>query len=175
VCFDTHRFRGVMGSKFSESSSRVMTFGNAVQAMYHDKMTPDTGGQYWGAPQVIHLREKCTGTPVIHVYPYRTSFKIEGARQYNTLAHCRMQLAVQRISRSAPTHSRVIDLFGIQSSQESHDDHAPPPPPHQHHHKKRKSVRYVGKTVQHHSIRKEGEEDDYDDMDYDDERDNEFD
>ena len=81
VCFDTRQFRGVMGPKYSESSSRVMAFDNAVQAMYRDKVTPDAGGQYWGAPQVIHLREKCTGTPVINVYPYCTTFKIEGARQ----------------------------------------------------------------------------------------------
>ena len=100
VCFDPKQFWGVMGIKYSESSSRVMAFDNAVQAMYHDKVTPDAGGQYWG----------CTGTPVIHTYVYPISFKIEGARQYNTLAHCRVQLAVQRISRSALTHSRVIDL-----------------------------------------------------------------
>ena len=167
-----------MGSKFCESSSCVMAFNNSVQAMYRDKVTPDAEGQYWGAPQVIHLREKCTGTPVINVYPYCTSFKIKGARQYNTLAHCRVQLAVQRISRLAPTHSPVINLFDIQSSQESHDhdDRGHPPPPPQHHHKKRKSARYVGNAVQRHSISKEeGEEDDYGNMDFDDEGDNEYD
>jgi hypothetical protein len=117
-----------MGPKFSESSSRIMAFDNAVQAMYHNKVTPDAGAQYWGAPQVIHLHEKCMGTPVFNVYPYPTSFNIKGARQYNTLVHCRVQLVVQRISRSAPTHSWwVIDLFDIQSSQESRDDHALPP------------------------------------------------
>jgi hypothetical protein len=104
-----------------------MAFDNAVQAMYHNKVTPDAGGHYWEAPQVIHHREKCTGTPVIKVYPYRMSFKIKEARQDNTLVHCRVQLVVQPISRSVPTHSRVIDLFNIQSSQESHDNHDPPP------------------------------------------------
>jgi hypothetical protein len=165
-----------MSPKYSESSSRVMAFDNAVQAMYHDKVIPDAGGQYWGPPQVIQLCKKCTGTPVIHTYVYPTSFKIEGARQYNTLAHCWVQLAVQCISRLAPTHSRVINLFDIQSpSQESRDDHddrGSPPPPHQHHHKKRKSARYVGNAVQCHSISEEEgeEEDDYDgNMDYDDE------
>jgi len=119
-----------MGRNFSKLSSHIMAFDNAVQDMYRDKVTPDAGGQYWGAPQVIHLRKKCTGTPVIHTYVYPTSFKIEGSHQYNTLAHCRVQLAVQRISRSAPTHRQVINLFDIQSpSQESRDDrddHAPP-------------------------------------------------
>jgi hypothetical protein len=149
-----------MGIKLSKSSSRVMAFDNAGQAMYHDKVTPDAGGQYWGAPQVINLRKKCTWTPVINVYPYRTTFKIEGARQYNTLAHCQVQLTVQRISRLVPTHSRVIDLFDIQSSQEDHDrdNRAPPPPPPQRHHKTRKLARYVGNAVQCHSISKEEEE-----------------
>ena len=158
VCFDTRRFWGVMGIKYSESSSCVMAFNNSVQAMYRDKVIPDAGGQYWGAPQVIQLREKCTGTPVIHTYPYRTSFKIEGNRQNNTLAHCRVQLAVQRISRSAPTHSRVIDLFDIQSSQESHDrdNRGHPPPPTQRHNKKRKSARYAdNNAVQRRSISNE--------------------
>jgi len=104
------------------------------------------------------------------------TFKIEGARQYNTLAHCRVQLAVQRISRSAPTHSRNIDLFDIQSSQESNDQAHPPPPP-QRHNKKRKSARYVNaNAVQRRSISNEDEEDDSEnEMDFDDEVDNEYD
>ena len=172
VCFDTKRFRGVMGPKYSQSSSWVMAFDNAVQAMYHNKVTPDTGGQYWGAPQVINLREKCTGTPVINIYPYRTNFKIEGARQYNILVHCRVQLAVQRISRSAPTHSRVIDLFDIQSSQDSHDQAHPSPPP-QRHNKKR--ARYANaNAVQRRSISNEDEEDESEN-EMDDEVDHDYD
>ncbi len=31
VCFDTKQFRGVMGSKFFESSSHIMAFDNAVR------------------------------------------------------------------------------------------------------------------------------------------------
>jgi hypothetical protein len=100
MCFDTRRFWGVIGSKFSESSSHVTAFDNAVQAMYRNKVTPDAGGQYWGAPQVINLHEKCTGTPMINVYPYRMNFKIEGTRQYNTLVHCRVQLARKESRRA---------------------------------------------------------------------------
>ena len=36
-------------------------------------------------------------------------------------------LARQRIKASVPTHYRVIDLFGLQSSQESDDDNQEPP------------------------------------------------
>ena len=123
---------------------------------------------------MIHLREKCMGTPVINVYPYRTTFKIDKARQYNTLAHCRVQLAVQRISRSAPTHSRVIDLFDIQSSQDSHDQAHPSPPP-QRHNKKRKSARYANaNAVQRRSISNEDEEDESEN-EMDDEVDHDYD
>jgi hypothetical protein len=57
----------------------------------------------------------------VSIYPYKKGFKIQGHHQYDTLAHCRVQLAVQRFSNAAPTHSRVTDLFGIASSQESND------------------------------------------------------
>ena len=93
--------------------------------MHQSKVSPDAVGQYWGAPQVIRLTEKCTGTPLESIYHYRTPFKVEGHHQYNTLLHCRVQLAVQRYSNAAPTHSRVIDLFGIQSSQESCESYEP--------------------------------------------------
>ena len=98
--------------------------------MRHNKVSHDAGGQYWGAPQVIRLREECTGTPTMSIYPYPTKNVIRGHRQYNTLAHCRVQLAKQRYSNVTKTHVKTIDLFGIQSSQESsHDDPPSPPPP----------------------------------------------
>ena len=105
---------------------------DAVQAMYNEKKTPDAGGQYSAAPQVIRLREKCTGTPVERLYPYATPHKIHGYRQFNTLAHCRVQLAVQRYSTVMTTRYETINLFGIHSSQESHDDPPPPPPKRRH-------------------------------------------
>jgi hypothetical protein len=124
-CLDKGRFKGVMGRKYSSSSSRVVAYSNVMQAMHQSKVSPDAVGQYWGAPQVIRLTEKCTGTPLESIYHYRTPFKVEGHHQYNTLLHCRVQLAVQRYSNAAPTHSRVIDLFGIQSSQESCESYEP--------------------------------------------------
>ncbi len=176
MCFDTRRFWGMMGIKFFESSLRVMAFDNAVQAMYHDKVTPDAGGQYWGGPPSDPPSREVHGDPRDQRVSLPHNLQDRGSPPV-TLAHCRVQLAVQRISRSAPTHSRVIDLFDIQSSQESHDrdDRDPPPPPPQRHHKKRKLARYAGNAVQCRSISKEEEEDVYDDMDFDDEGDNEYD
>ena len=124
-CLDKERFKGVMGRKYSSSSSRVVAYSNVMQAMHQSKVSPDAAGQYWGAPQVIRLTEKCTGTPLESIYHYRTPFLIEGHRQFNTLLHCRVQQAVQSFSNAAPTHSKVIDLFGIQSSQESNESYEP--------------------------------------------------
>jgi hypothetical protein len=95
--------------------------------MHLHRLTPDTSGLYWGAPQVIRLSKKVTGSHLELVHPYPTKVKIQGATQYNTLTHCRVMLARQRIKASAPTHYRVIDLFGLQSSQESDDDDQEPP------------------------------------------------
>jgi len=129
VCLNKERLRGVMGERYSSSSSRVIAYDDATQEMRHNKVSHDAGGQYWGAPQVIRLREECTGTPIESIYPYPTKVKIQGHRQYNTLAHCRVQLAKQRFNNQTKTQVRTIDLFGIQSSQSSHDD-LPSPPPH---------------------------------------------
>ena len=73
--------------------------------MHKDKVVLDATGMYWGAPQVIRLREKCTGTPVVDFFLYHTSEKINRSRQYNTIAHCRVQLAVQRIYVQVHTKS----------------------------------------------------------------------
>jgi hypothetical protein len=129
VCLNKESLRGVMGEKYLSSSSRVIAYDDATQEMCHNKVSHNAGGQYWGAPQVIRLREECTGTPTKSIYPYPTNNVIRGHRQYNTLARCRVQLAKQRFSNATKTHVRTIDLFGIQSSQSSHDDPPSPPPP----------------------------------------------
>ena len=77
---------------------------------------------------MIKLTEKVTSSPIKSVYPYPTKVKIQGHTQYNTLAHCRVKLAKQRIEATTKTHVAVLDLFNLQSSQESHnnDDCWPP-------------------------------------------------
>ncbi len=126
-CFDKKLLQGIMKDKYSSSHSRVIAYDNVLQEMHLNRLTPNASGLYWGAPQVIRLSKKVIGLHLESVHPYPTKVKIQGATQYNTLAHCRVMLARQRIKASAPTHYRVIDLFGLQSSQESNDDHQEPP------------------------------------------------
>jgi hypothetical protein len=137
-----------MRGKFTTSHSNVIAYCDMVQAMKRNKVIPNAGGLYWGNPQVICLNQRCTGTPHEAIYPYPTQHKITDnnqikQRQYNTLAHCRVQLAEQRYTNVGATHYRTIDLFGIGSPQESHGD--PPTPPPKRRNKKAKHVchRYI--------------------------------
>ena len=68
---------------------------------------------------MIKLSEKVTGSPIKSVYPYPTKVKIQGHTQYNTLAHCRVKRAKQRVEATTKTHVAVLNLFNLQSSQES--------------------------------------------------------
>jgi hypothetical protein len=126
-CFDKKLLQGIMKDKFSSSHSRVIAYDNVLQEMHVNRLSPNASGLYWGAPQVIRLSKKVTGLHLKSVHPYPTKVKILSATQYNTLAHCRVMLARQHIKASVPTHYRVIDLFRLQSSQESDNDHQEPP------------------------------------------------
>ncbi len=100
-CFLKEHLRGVMRGKFSPSHSRVIAYCNMVQAIKLIKVIADADGLYWGTPKVIRLNQHCMGTPLKAIYPYATQHNIttnDGVkhRQYNTLAHCRVQLAEQR-------------------------------------------------------------------------------
>ena len=78
---------------------------------------------------MIKLKEKVTGTPVFGHHPYPTKTKIKEQTQFNTLAHCRVKLAKQCIVATAKTHITVLNLFNLQSRQESHEDDDRGPPP----------------------------------------------
>jgi hypothetical protein len=126
-CFDKKLLQDIMKDKYSSSHSRDIAYKNVLQEMHLNRLTPDASGLYWGAPQVIRLSKKVTGLHLKLVHQYPTKVKIQGATQYDTLAHCRVMLARQCIKASAPTHYRVINLFGLQSSQESNNNHQEPP------------------------------------------------
>jgi hypothetical protein len=143
-CFLKEHLCGVMRGKFSTSHSWVIAYCNVVQAMKQNKVIPNTGRLYWGTPQVIRLNQHCTGTLHEAIYTYPTQHKIMDSdgikqRQYNTLAHCRVQLAEQCYTIVGATHYHTIDLFGIGLPQGSQGN--PPMPPPKHHNKKSKRVR----------------------------------
>jgi hypothetical protein len=86
-----------MGMRYSSSDSHVIAYDNTLQEMHGNNVTPDPLNLYWGTVQVIKLTKKVTGSPVKSVYHYPTKVKTQGLTQYNTLAHCRVKLAKQRV------------------------------------------------------------------------------
>jgi hypothetical protein len=129
-CFDKKLLQGIMKDKYSSSiqaTAALLPTTTCCREMHLNRLPPDALGLYWGAPQVIRLSKKVTGSHLELVHPYPTKVKVQGATQYNTLAHCRVMLARQCIKASVPMHYRVINLFGLQSSQESNNDHQEPP------------------------------------------------
>ena len=86
---------------------RVTAHDNVTEAMKKAKVTPNASQLYlyWGEPQVIHLKFKCTGSPKITRvrYPTRETAKQKGKAhlQFNLLYYCRVQLAEQRSSSMA--------------------------------------------------------------------------
>ena len=65
--FTMGHLKSIMGEDYSPSHVRVRAFDDVTQQMYKDKIEPDTNGLYWGDLQEVHLKSKCTGTPITQV------------------------------------------------------------------------------------------------------------
>ncbi len=92
--------------------------------MFKDKVEPDASGVYWGDPQKVHLKEKCTGTVKALVKVYRAPTKVEAIKykcrrsyQFNTIVSCKVQWAERRKTASVKTKTTVVDMFDVSSSQ----------------------------------------------------------
>jgi hypothetical protein len=124
-----------MGQHYHKSSTRIIAWDNTVQKMEGKKVYLQNG-LYWGKPQVVHLRWKCTGTPIAVNklnYPrplaYRVKMRGEWHRQCNCIVLITVQSAENCVMSELEVKSSFIDLFGVDSSQ-SQDDPPTPPPQH---------------------------------------------
>jgi hypothetical protein len=102
ICFASEHLKAIMKNDYSMSHNRVIAYNNVAQKMIGNKVTPDTAGRFWGAPQVIKLKAHITGTPKESCLPYRTAhtaeWKGKAHRQFNTLCHCKVQQEKQRFT-----------------------------------------------------------------------------
>ncbi len=116
-----------MGSKYLDSDFRVRLFGKVTQAIIKDKIKPDTNGNYWGKPQEIHLKKRCTSVPKVMAMPYKAPYPLEpitdskGCRhyQFHTIVLVKVQLADQCKTSKKKTKMKLIDLYKVKSSQGS--------------------------------------------------------
>ena len=84
-------------------------------------MTPDASNLYWGEPQVVPLKSKCTGTPKIDEIRFPTgetaSRNGRTYRQFNSIYYCRVLLSEQRSGSTAKVSHQTVDLLDLPSSQ----------------------------------------------------------
>jgi hypothetical protein len=122
LLFTMGHLKSIMGENYSPS--HVRTFDDVTQAMFTDKVEPDANGIYWGDPQKVHLKEKCTSTVVALAKVYRAPTKVEAIKykgrrnyQFNTIVSCKVQWGERRKTMSVKTKTTVVDMFDVPSSQ----------------------------------------------------------
>jgi len=91
--------------------------------MFRDKVEPDASGIYWGDPQKVHLKEKCTGivkalAKVYRAHPNVKAIKDRGKRnyQFNTIVSCKVQWAERRTTASVKTKTTVMNMSDVPST-----------------------------------------------------------
>ena len=128
VCFSKDHLRATMGESFSLSNNRVTAYDNVTEVMKKAKVTPDASNFYWGEPQVVPLRSKCTGTPKITELRFATGEnairKGKTHMQFSTIYYCRVLLSEQRSSNTAAVNHQTVDLLDLPSSQS--ENNSPP-------------------------------------------------
>jgi hypothetical protein len=91
-------------------------------------------GLFWGEPQVVRLRWKCTGTPTaINKHDYPTEYRVRDKRgEYHVKCDCIVIVTVKKAEKRMQAELEVVtsyvDLFGIDSSQSQRSDGPPSPP-----------------------------------------------
>ncbi len=122
-----------MGQHYHEGSARVNAWEDTVQEMEGKKVYPKNG-LYLGKPQVVHLKWKCTGTPIAVDkldYPrplaYCVKMRNDWPRQCNCIVIIKLLSAENHVASELEVNSGFIDFFGINSSQSQ--DNPPTPTP----------------------------------------------
>jgi len=132
LLFRMEHLKSIMGDDYSPSHVRVRAFDNVTQTMFKDKVEPDANGLYWGKPQEIHLKEKCTGTVDTDPTDYRAPPKVDPVNfrgrknyQFHTIITCKVQIAERRKTATIKKKKTTVDMFDVPSSQGTS-----PNPPH---------------------------------------------
>ena len=124
LLFRMEHLKSIMGDDYSPSHVRVRAFDNVTQTMFKDKVEPDANGLYWGKPQEIHLKKKCTGTVVTDPTDYRAPPKVDPVNyrgkknyQFHTIITCKVQIAERRKTATIKKKKMTVDMFDVPSSQ----------------------------------------------------------
>ena len=161
--FNKRILREIMGADYRESSSRVVALDDTALEMQEKNVRP-VNGLFWGEPQVVRLRWKCSGTPTaVNKHDYPTEYKVRDKRgvwhvQCDCIVIVTVRKAEERTQAELEVATSYVDLFGIDSSQSQRSDD-PPSPPRRRRKKRRSEDREDRRRVE------DDEDDDNDDND----------
>jgi hypothetical protein len=131
-CFDKEILKKILGDDYRDSSHRVVAWDDLRMEM-RNKNVRSKQGLFWGAPMAVHLKWKCTGTPIVAVKDYSTSYKVkdkfgEVLTQCNCIVLITVKKAEERFREAVEEKRGFVDLFGG-SSQSQMSGYSPPSPP----------------------------------------------
>ncbi len=120
-----------MKDNYHEGSACVIAWDDMVQEMEGKKVHPKHG-LFWGKPQVVYLKWKCTGTFIVidklnYHMPYWVKILGEWHMQCDCIVLITVQSANNQICSELEIKSGYVDLFGVNSSQSQ--DNPPTPLP----------------------------------------------
>jgi hypothetical protein len=130
-CFNKEILKKILGDEYRDSSHRVVAWDDLRMEM-RDKNVRSKQGLFWGAPMVVHLNRKCTGTPTVSVKDYPTSYKVkdefgEVHIQCNCIVLITVKKAEEQFREAVEEERGFGDLFGG-SSQSQMSSYSPPSP-----------------------------------------------
>ena len=131
-CFNKEILKKILGDEYRDSSHRVVAWDDLRMEM-REKNVHSKQGLFWGAPMVVHLKWKCTGTPIVSVKDYPTSYRVkdkfgEVHTQCNCIVLITVKKAEERFREAVEEERGFVDLFGS-SSQSQMSGYSPPSPP----------------------------------------------
>ena len=91
-------------------------------------------GLFWGEPQVVRLRWKCTCTPtVVNNHDYPTEYRVKDKQsEWHVQCDCIVLVTVKKSKERTQAELEVatsyVNLFGIDSSQSQRSDDPPSSP-----------------------------------------------
>jgi hypothetical protein len=132
--FDKKILRKIMGAEYRESSAHVVAWDDTALEMQANNVRL-VNGLFWGKPQVVWLRWKCTGTPTRvdkHDYPTECRVKDKQGEWHVQCEDCIVIVTVRKAEERTQVELEMatsyIDLYGIDSSQSQRSDDPPSPP-----------------------------------------------
>ena len=101
-----------------------------------DKNVRSKQGLFGGTPMVMHLKWKCTGTPIVNVKDYPTSYKVKDEfGEVHTQCNCIVLITIKKaeewIKEAIEEERGFVNLFS-NSSQSQMSGYSPPTPPMRH-------------------------------------------